>query len=101
MKTSISSTALLSRSNNTVEAGRGVTISAIALTRGARLRPQISASVDPRHARQQILDLGLCGRAQRRARLALGAGGDHAAFLQHIFAHGEPRPGLLLVSDQR
>ncbi len=62
---------------------------------------QIGAAVDARHPRQQIVDLGLRRRRDRRARLALGAGRDDAALLQHVFAHGQADAGLLLVADQR
>src|SRR5262244_4506375 len=101
MKTSISFAAVLSRNSRMVEASRGLTISAIRLPRRARLRLQVGAAIDPRHAREQIIDLGFRGRRQCRARLALSAGGDDAALLQDVFAHGEPRTQLLLVTDQR
>src|SRR6516225_355470 len=101
MKTSISFTALPSRSSRMVEASRGATTSAIGSARRARLRLQVGAAVDPRHARQEIIDFRFCGGCDGGARLALGAGSDDAAFLQHIFAHREPRTRLLLVTDQR
>src|SRR5256885_15969622 len=107
MKTSISSRLLpstlapaLSRSSRMVDAGRGATISAIGLARRAGLRLQIGAAIDARHPRQQILDLGLCGCRDRRAGLALRAGRDDAALLQHVFAYRKPRAGLLLVTDK-
>src|SRR5436190_22652225 len=108
MKTSISSRLLpstlapaLSRSSRMVDALRGATISAIELARRAGLRLQVGAAVDARHPRQQILDFGLCGGRDGRAGLALRAGRDDAALLQHVFAHSQARAGLLLVTDQR
>src|SRR5215471_5659832 len=71
------------------------------LARRARLRRKTRAAVDPRNTRQQIIDLGLGDRADTRARLALRAGSDDAALLQHIFAYGQPGAGLLLIADQR
>src|SRR5450755_2458956 len=110
MKTSISSWLLasapmpfagLSRSRRMVDAGRGATVSAIRLTRRARLRGEIRAAVDARDPRQQIIHFGFRGVRDRGTRLALRAGGDDAALLQHIFAHCQARAGLLLISDQR
>src|SRR6185295_13675136 len=101
MKTSISLAPALSRSSRMVDAGRGATVSAIELARRAGLRLQIGAAVDARHPRQQIIDFGLCGRRDRRAGLALRAGRDDAALLQHVFAHRQARAWLLLVADQR
>ena len=46
-----------------VDAGRGLTISAMSLARRAGLGLQIGAAVDARHPRQQIIDFGL-GRWQ-------------------------------------
>src|SRR5487761_2465735 len=102
MKTSISRS-VLSRSSKIVEAGRGgTTASAVTRsTRGAGLRLQVRPFVDPRDARQQVIHLGLCGRGNARARLALRAGGNHAALLQHVFSHRQSYPRLLLVADQR
>src|SRR5437762_3477537 len=89
-----------SRSRRMVEAGRGrdADVSAMQLTCGAGLRPKIGTLVDAGHARQQILDLGLCRRRDGCAGLALRAGGDDAALLQHVFAHGKAGAGLLLVT---
>src|SRR5437667_2030874 len=108
MKTSISSRLLpstlalaLSRSSRIVDAGRGATASAIGLARRAGLRLQIGAAVDARHPRQQILDFGLCGGGDGGAGLALRAGRDDTALLQHVFAYRQARAGLLLVTDQR
>src|SRR5690242_11709413 len=108
MKTSISSrllpstfATLLSRSSRMVEALRGATTSAIPLARRARLRLQIGTAIDLRHARQEIVDLGLRRRRNAGARLALRAGGDDAALLQDVFADSEARARLLLVTDQR
>src|SRR4029079_12318801 len=108
MKTSISSRLLpsalapaLSRSSRMVDAGRGATVSAIGLACRAGLRLQIGAAVDARYPRQEIIDLGLCGRRNRRAGLALRSGRDDAALLQYVFAHRQTRAGLLLVADQR
>src|SRR5215813_773789 len=99
MKTSISRAAP-SRSKRTVEAERGAAISAMQLTCCAELGLEIGALVDPRHARQQIVDFGLRGRRDHRARLALHTGRDDAALLEDIFAHGEAGARLLLVADQ-
>src|SRR5258705_2892855 len=142
MKTSISSRLLPSRSSRMVDAGRGLTISAIRFrslephpeerplgasrrmsgnswaswfeTREAALltmrkflaccaglRLQIGAAVDSCHPRQEVIDFGFCRRRNAGTGLALRAGGDHAALLQDVFAHREPRAGLLLVADQR
>src|SRR5258705_11484942 len=98
MKTSISR-ATLSRNSRMVEAGRGAAISAIRLARRAGLRLQIGAAIDPRHARQQVVDFRLRLRRDGGAGLALGAGGDDAALLQHVFAHREAGARLLLVTD--
>src|ERR1700689_154726 len=67
----------------------------------AGLRLQVGALVEPRDARQQIFDFGPGLRRDARARLALRAGGDDAALLQHVFAHGKAGARLLLVADQR
>src|SRR3954462_738808 len=106
MKTSISSrllpsTFVRSRSRRMVDAGRDADASAIRLTCRAGLWAEIGALVDAGDARQQVLDLCLRRRRDRGAGLALGAGGDDAALLQHVFAHGKARAGLLLVADQR
>src|SRR5438093_9083812 len=108
MKTSISSRLLpstlasaLSRSSRMVDAGRGATVSAIGLPRRAGLRLQIGAAVDARHPRQQVVDFGLCRRCDGRTRLALRAGRNDAALLQHVFADRQTRAGLLLIADQR
>src|SRR5438876_167454 len=106
MKTSISSrlspsTFAPSRSRRIVDAGRDADASAIQLTRRAGLRAEIGALVDASDPRQQVLDLRLRRRRDGRAGLALGAGGDDAALLQHVFAHGKARARLLLVTDQR
>src|SRR4051812_19693468 len=100
MKTS-TSFAAPSRSKRMVEAGRDAGVSAIQLACGAGLRAEIGALVEAGDARQQVLDLSLRRRRDRRAGLALRAGGDDAALLQHVFAHGEARARLLLVADQR
>src|ERR1019366_1616092 len=71
------------------------------LTRRAGLRLQVRAPVDPRHPRQQIIHFGPCRRGEARPRLALCAGSDRAALLQHIFPHRQSRTRLLLVADQR
>src|ERR1700704_1209190 len=100
MKTSISPfAAALSRSSRIVDAGRAATASGIKSLRGAGLRLQIGALVDPRHAGKQVIHFGLCHWRHARTRLALRAGGDHAALLQDIFAHRQSRAGLLLVAD--
>src|SRR4249919_1629053 len=101
MKTSTSLASALSRSSRMVDAGRGATVSAIELPRCAGLRLQIGAAIDARHPRQEILDLGLRGGRDGGAGLALRAGSDDAALLQHVFAHRQTRAGLLLVADQR
>src|SRR4051794_46481 len=115
MKTSISprplsSAALpsgpaLSRSSRMVEAGRAFAVSlaasAMRSTRGAGLRLHVCALVDPRHARQQVIDLGLGRPSDGRARLALRGRRNHAALLQHVFAYREAGAGLLLIADQR
>src|ERR1700738_2999945 len=101
MKTSISSRLLPSRSSRMVDAGRGATASGIKSLRRAGLRLQIRTLVDPRDPRQQIVHLGLRSLGNARTRLALRAGGDHAALLQHVFAYRQARAGLLLVADQR
>ena len=94
--------AALSRSSRMVDAGRGADdLRPLGLARRAGLRLQIGAAVDPRHARQQVVDLGLRRCGDGGAGLALGAGGDDAALLQHVFAHRKPGAGLLLVADQR
>src|SRR6266700_5457101 len=93
--------ALQSRSRRTVDAGRGATISAMGLTRRARLRLQIGSAVDPRHPRQQVIHFRLRGRGDAGAGLALRGGSNDATLLQHILAHREPRARLLLVADQR
>src|ERR1700738_5297990 len=100
MKTSISAPSP-SRNSRMVDAGRGATASGITSLRSTGLRLQIRALVEPRDARQQIIHLGLRSLGNARTRLALRAGGDHAAFLQHVFAHRQARAGLLLVADQR
>src|SRR6516225_3898476 len=104
MKTSISSrllpsTLMLSRSKRIVDAGRVAVISAISLPRRARLRLKIGALVEPRHARQQIIDLSLRRGRDHGARLALRAGGNDAALLEHVFPHREAGARLLLVAD--
>src|SRR5882724_7210882 len=104
MKTSISS--LLpappapSRNSRIVDAGRGGTTASTAMRSagGAGLRLKIGALVDQRHARQQVIHFGLGGRGNARARLALRAGGNHAALLQHIFSHRQSYTRLLLVA---
>src|SRR4051795_1578155 len=106
MKTSISSRLLPStftpsRSSRIVDAGRDADASAIRLTCRAGLRAEICALVDAGDSRQQVLDLCLRRRRDGGAGLALGAGGDDAALLQHVFAHGKARARLLLVADQR
>src|SRR5229473_6661385 len=104
MKTSISllpPSPAPSRSSRMVEAGRGTTASDMRSTRRAGLRLQVGALVDPRDAGEQIIDFGSRGRGNARARLALRARGDHAALLQHVFAHSQSRTELLLVADQR
>src|SRR5512135_1522279 len=98
---SISRLAALSRSSRMVEAGRVAAMSAMKLTCGTGLRLEIGALVDAGDARQEIVDLGLRGRRDGGARLALRACGDDAPLLQHIFTHGEARARLLLVADQR
>src|SRR5258705_10894564 len=67
----------------------------------AGLRLQIGAAVDSCPPRQEVIDFGFRRRRNAGTRLALRAGGDHAALLQDVFAHREPRAGLLLVADQR
>src|SRR6478752_10653657 len=99
MKTSISLPP--SRSSRIVEAGRDADVSAIQLTCGAGLRAEIGALVDPGNARQEVIDLRLRRRRDGRARLALGAGRDDAALLQHVLAHRQTCTWLLLVADQR
>src|SRR6478735_597658 len=89
-----------SRSRRMVEAGRDADVSGMLLTCGARLRLEVGALVDAGNARQEIVDLRLGRRRDGRARLALGAGSDDAALLQHMLAHGKARAGLLLVADQ-
>src|SRR5437763_6449038 len=101
MKTSTSFPADASRSSRMVDAGRGATVSAMVLLCSAGLRLQVGAAVDARHPRQQIVDLGLGGRGDGGARLALRAAGNDAALLQHVFSHREPCTRLLLVADQR
>src|SRR4051812_34146854 len=106
MKTSISSrlvpsTFAPSRSRRMVEAGRDADVSGIQLACGAGLRAEIGALVEAGDARQQILDLGLRRLSDGRAWLALGAGGDDAALLEHEFADGKARARLLFVADQR
>src|SRR6185369_10390075 len=101
MKTSTSLASALSRSSRMVDAGRGATISAIELPRRAGLRLQIGAAIDARHPRQQIIHFGLRSSRDGRTGLALRAGRDDAALLQHVLAHREARAGLLLVTDQR
>src|ERR1700759_731005 len=99
MNTSISplpSAPALSRSSRMVEAGGALAASAMRSTRRAGLWLHRRALVDPRHPRQQIVDLGLRRRGDGRARLALRAGRDHAALLQHIFAYRETGARLLL-----
>src|SRR5712672_2726847 len=102
MKTSISplpSGPALSRSSRMVDAGRALAASAMRSTRRAGLRLHRRALVDPRHPRQQIIHLSLRRRGDVRARLALLARGEHAAFLQNVFAHREAGAGLLLIAD--
>src|SRR6478752_6254330 len=106
MKTSTSSrllpsTPAPSRSRRMVDAGRDAAISGMQSTCGARLWLEVGALVDTGDARQEIVDLRLCRRRDGRARLALGAGGDDAALLQHVLAHGKAGAGLLLIADQR
>src|ERR1700758_533376 len=101
MKTSTSFATALSRSRRIVEAGRDAAASTMQLTCGARLRLEIGALVEAGDARQQIVDLRLRRRRDGRAGLALRAGGNDAALLEHIFAHGQPCTRLLLVADQR
>src|ERR1035437_2511844 len=91
----------LSRNSRMVDAGRGMTASAMESTRRAGLRLQVRALVDPRDAREQVVHFGLCRCCNARTRLSLRAGSDHAALLQHVFAHGQSGAGLLLVADQR
>ena len=62
---------------------------------------QVGTAIGPRHPRQQVIDLGLRRGGDGRAGLALGAGRDDAALLQHVFAHAQARAGLLLIADQR
>src|SRR5258708_22253859 len=102
MKTSIAPFVLtLSRSSRMVDAGRGTTASDMRSSRRDGLRLQVGALVDPRDTGEQIIDFGSRCRGNARARLALRARGDHAALLQHVFAHGQSRTWLLLVADQR
>src|SRR6516164_6534624 len=101
MKTSISLAAAPSRSSRIVEAERGATISVMELTCGTRLQLEIGALVHPRYPRQQIIDFGLRGRRDRRAGLALSAGGDDPPLLQQVFAHGKTCARLLLVTNER
>src|SRR6266702_5076797 len=106
MNTSISSrllpsTPAPSRSRRMVDAGRDAAAPGMHLTCGAGLRLEIGALVDLRHARQEVVDLGLRRRRDGRARLALRTGGDNAALLEHVFTHGKSGAGLLLVADQR
>src|SRR3954471_11533321 len=103
MKTSISSRLLPStfapsRSSRIVDAGRDADASGIQLTCGAGLRAEIGALVDAGDARQQVLDLCLRRRRDGGPGLALGAGGDDAALLQHVLAHRQACTGLLLVA---
>src|SRR6476659_3781691 len=99
MKTSISFAP--SRSRRMVEAGRDADVPGIQLTCGAGLRAKIGALVDAGDARQEVIDLRLGRRRDGRARLALGAGSDDAALLQHVLAHCQTCARLLLVADQR
>src|SRR5258705_12744896 len=102
MKTSISPfVPALSRSNKMVDAGRGTTTSDMRSTRRAGLRLQVGAPVDSRDPRQQIIHFHPRGRGNAGAGFALRAGGDHAALLQHVFAHSQSGAWLLLVADQR
>src|SRR3954452_21233632 len=101
MKTSISSRLLPSsfapsRSRRIVDAGRDADASAIRLTCGAGLWAEIGALVDAGDARQQVLHLCLRRRRDSGAGLALGTGGDDAALLQHVFAHGKASTRLVL-----
>src|SRR4051812_44916413 len=100
MKTSISPPAP-SRNNRMVDAGRGLTISVIGSLRRAGLRLQVSAPVDARDAGQQVIHLGPCLGRDAWPRLSLRARDDHAALLQHVFAHSQSCARLLLVPDQR
>src|SRR5437588_9926917 len=100
MNTSIS-WAAPSLSSRTVEAGRGATAWVMRSTGRARLRLQVGAPVDPRDTREQVIHLGFRGRSEAGPRLALRAGDDHAALLQHVFAHRKAGAWLLLVADQR
>src|SRR3954468_5617788 len=98
MKTSISSrllpsTSAPSRSRRIVDAGRDADASAIRLTCRAGLRAEICALLDAAAPQQQVLALCLRRRRDGGAGLALGAGGDDAALLQHVFAHGKARAG--------
>src|SRR5580704_13397615 len=106
MKTSISSPQPLSpgapsRSRRMVEAGRAATASATKSACRTRLRLQVGAAIDAGDTRQQIVDFRLRRRGDARARLALGAGSNDAALLQHVFPDCETNRRLLLVADQR
>src|ERR1700744_3448743 len=61
------------------------------VARGAGLRLESCALVEACDTRQEIVDLGPRTRCDAGARLALRAGRNHAALLQHIFAHRKAR----------
>src|SRR6185312_16708267 len=100
MKISISCSAP-SRSSRIVEAGRAVTASATKSARRAGLRLHAGPAIDPCDARQQVIHFRLCGDRDDRARLALRAGSNDTALLQHVFPDRQSNRRLLLVADQR
>src|SRR5947208_15188095 len=94
------------RSSSMVDAGRAWTSGfGIRVVSGALDRPQldieVGALVGAGEPRQQVIDLASRGGAQRRSRLALRVARDRTAAFQHVLAHSEADPLLLLVAKER
>src|SRR5215831_12457987 len=60
----------------------------------------LGSPITLREAGQQVVDFRTRCGGERRAGPAQRVGGDHAAAHQHVLAHRESRPRLLLVADE-